>query len=103
MKVDQSTISAGNTAALKKTQDKVTLTSKNAKAANTSNAIGDSVKVSISDRAHEIAKAKDIAMATSDVRADKVRELKEKIQSGKYKVDASAVADRMVNEALEEA
>lgn len=37
---------------------------------------------------------------TSDVRADKVAALKSAIESGSYKVSASAVADKLISELL---
>jgi len=65
-----------------------------------------SVGVSVSDRAREIAAAKqkafDIAKNTDPVRHDKVAELKAKILSGEYKVDAEKVAHGMLREAVKD-
>ena len=60
-----------------------------------------SSKTEISDRGREIAKAKSAAVNAPDVREAKIAELKSRIEAGRYKVDADAVADRMVNEHME--
>ncbi|MCM2280001.1 MAG: flagellar biosynthesis anti-sigma factor FlgM [Oligoflexia bacterium] len=57
-------------------------------------------RTEISGRAKELAKAKELANAAPDVREERVAALKAKIAAGKYKVDADAVADRMVDEHL---
>ncbi|MCC7405765.1 MAG: flagellar biosynthesis anti-sigma factor FlgM [Bdellovibrionales bacterium] len=59
----------------------------------------DSVKVNLSDRAQAFQKAKEIA-SKSEVDHAKVARLQKLIDEGKYNVDASAVADRMVDEHL---
>lgn len=58
------------------------------------------VKAEFSAKAKDFSKAKQIAANTPDVREEKVAELKKRIAEGKYKVDAKAVADRMVDEHL---
>ena len=58
------------------------------------------VKPEISARGKDIAHASAIASAAPDVREDKIAELKKRIAEGSYKVDANAVADRLVNEHL---
>lgn len=60
----------------------------------------DSAKAEISSRAKEMAQAKQVAMDTPDVRDSKIAELREKIASGKYKVDSKAVADKLVDDHL---
>lgn len=60
-------------------------------------------KVELSSRAQDIQKAKEIAKNSPDVDMDKVEKFKRLIAEGKYKVDAKAVADRMVEEHLKEA
>ena len=57
-----------------------------------------STKTEISSRAKEMAKAKDVASSTPDVREEKIAELKKRIQAGRYQVDAEALADKMVDE-----
>ena len=54
-----------------------------------------SSKVNLSQRAQDIKKAKEIAMATPDIREEKVAALQKLIDSGKYKVDAKEIADKM--------
>lgn len=60
----------------------------------------DAVKVDLSERAQDIRKAKELAMASPDVDMEKVEKFRKLIDDGKYKVDAKAVADRMVSESL---
>lgn len=52
----------------------------------------------ISSRGKEMSKAAAIAAATPDVREDRIAELKKRIASGEYNIDADAVADKMMNE-----
>lgn len=61
--------------------------------------LGTSSKVNVSDRAHMMQKAKEIA-STDNVNEARVAELQKLIDSGKYDVNASAIADRMVDEQL---
>ena len=68
-----------------------------AKSASTSGA----TNAEISERGREVAKAKTTAVSAPEVREAKIAELKSRIEAGKYKVDADAVADRMVNDHLE--
>ena len=58
-------------------------------------------KVELSPRAQDIKKIKELAMNSPDVDANKVEKFKRMIAEGKYKVDAKAVADRMVEEHLQ--
>ena len=64
-----------------------------AAAGNTSSA-----RAEISAKSREFAQAKAIADKTPDVREEKIAELKRRIAAGQYKVDADAVADRMVDD-----
>ncbi|PIT99369.1 MAG: flagellar biosynthesis anti-sigma factor FlgM [Bdellovibrionales bacterium CG10_big_fil_rev_8_21_14_0_10_45_34] len=70
--------------------------------ANSADALlnNESAKVDLSERAKDILRAKEIAMNTSDVDEEKVARLQSLIDSGKYKVDAQAIADRMVDDHL---
>jgi negative regulator of flagellin synthesis FlgM len=54
----------------------------------------------ISARAKEMARAKAVADGAPDTREAKIAELKKRIAEGSYKVDAKAVADRMVDDHL---
>lgn len=55
-------------------------------------------KVSVSERAQDIRKAKEIAMAAPEIREDRVAELQKMIDGGKYKVASKDIADKMVDE-----
>ncbi|MGZ3773810.1 MAG: flagellar biosynthesis anti-sigma factor FlgM [Pseudobdellovibrionaceae bacterium] len=65
-----------------------------------SSALGDSSKVDVSSRAQDAKKIKELAMAAPDVDEVKVAKFRQLIDEGKYKVDADAIADRMVDEHL---
>jgi negative regulator of flagellin synthesis FlgM len=56
------------------------------------------VKLDLSSRAKDIQNIKDLASNSPDVDMEKVEKFKRLISEGKYKVDAKAVADRMVDE-----
>lgn len=102
MKVDSSspqTVQNSEVAGGKKVNKNAT--ANDAKKTTTSAAPTDSeVKAEFSSRAKDFSKAKQVASETPDVREAKVAELKKRIAEGKYKVDANAVADRMVDEHL---
>lgn len=57
-------------------------------------------KVELSSRAQDVRKIKDLANAAPDVDAAKVEKFKRMIADGSYKVDAKAIADKMVDEHL---
>lgn len=59
-----------------------------------------SAKVDLSARAKDISRAKEVAMASPDVDQAKVEKFQKLIDEGKYKVDAKAVAEKMVEEHL---
>lgn len=64
-------------------------------------ALGDqSARVEVSDRAQEAKRIKELAMSAPDVDQAKVEKFRRMIDEGKYKVDAKAVADKMVDEQL---
>lgn len=60
-----------------------------------------SAKVDVSPRAQEAKKIKELAMAAPDVDEAKVAKFRQLIDDGKYKIDAKAIADRMVDEHLD--
>ena len=62
--------------------------------------LGSSSKVSVSSRAQDMKKAKEVANAAPDVDETKVARLQKLIDEGKYKVDAKDIADKMVDEHL---
>lgn len=59
-----------------------------------------STKVEVSPRAQEAKRIKELATAAPDVDEAKVAKFRQLIDDGKYKVDAKAVADRLVDEHL---
>jgi negative regulator of flagellin synthesis FlgM len=65
---------------------------------------GSNVNVNLSNEAMERAqahrKAQDIALKTSPIREDRVQELKNRIQSGNYKIEPDKIADGMMREAV---
>lgn len=69
---------------------------------------GDSAdfKVALSDKSQSLrksqAKAMGLAQSTDDVRAERVKQLKEQIKNGDYKVDAGKVADGILVEAIKD-
>ena len=58
----------------------------------------ESANTEISSKAKDMAKAKQIATDTPDVREAKIAELKERIQNKKYNVGADAIADKLVDD-----
>lgn len=57
-------------------------------------------KVDLSQRSKDIRHIKELATASPDVDQNKVEKFRRLIDEGKYKVDAKAVADKMVDEQL---
>ena len=57
-------------------------------------------RVHLSPRASEYQKARQALAALPDIEADKLREIKDCIQSGRYRLDADRIADQMIREAL---
>lgn len=53
--------------------------------------------VDISSTAKEYQIAQKALMHSPDIRDDKVKELKDKIQSGNYNINANEIADKIVN------
>lgn len=61
-------------------------------------AAGGSARVDVSSRAQDMARAKELATPSGDVDEAKVARLQRLIDAGEYKVDAEAIADRLVDE-----
>lgn len=57
-----------------------------------------SANAEISSKAKDMAKAKQLAVESPDVREAKIAELKERIQNKKYNVGADAIADKLVDD-----
>lgn len=60
----------------------------------------DSARVNVSQNARDIHKIKELAMQAPDVDQEKVNKFKNLIASGQYKVNAQAIADKMVDEEM---
>ena len=60
--------------------------------------VKDSAKVDVSARAQQMQKAKEIASRPDTIDEAKVARLQKLIDGGNYKVDADAIADRLVDE-----
>jgi negative regulator of flagellin synthesis FlgM len=63
-----------------------------------SNVKNESANADISSRAKDMAKAKQIATDSPDVREAKIAALREQIQNKKYNVSADAIADKLVDD-----
>lgn len=59
-----------------------------------------SAKVDLSARAKDIQRAKELAVASPEVDQAKVEKFQKLIDEGKYKTDAKAIAEKMVEEHL---
>jgi negative regulator of flagellin synthesis FlgM len=75
--------------------------SESASSSAESSGVGLAAQTSISSRAQQIQKAKDLATAAPDVREDRIAALQKAIDSGTYNVDPKDIADRMVDEELQ--
>lgn len=82
---------------------KLTKTNADAGSAKTKSAVADSfgssARVDVSQRGQDIKKAKELATPRdNDIDEAKVARLQALIDAGKYKVDASKIADKLVDE-----
>ncbi|OAG27670.1 flagellar biosynthesis anti-sigma factor FlgM [Thermodesulfatator autotrophicus] len=59
-------------------------------------------RVEISQTAKELKKVESIVKASPDIRADKVRAIKEQIEAGTYKVDSKKIANAMLTDLLKD-
>ena len=62
--------------------------------------IDSSARINISDKAKEMARVKELAKQAPDVDAEKVAKFRAMIEKGEYKVNAEALADRMLQDEL---
>jgi flagellar biosynthesis anti-sigma factor FlgM len=62
--------------------------------------ISDAARVDVSERAQDMKKIKELAIAEPKDNSEKIARLQKLIDEGNYKVDTNAVADRMVEEHL---
>ncbi len=59
-------------------------------------------KVDISSMSRDVQKVQEVLKNTPDVRAEKVQELKAKVESGQYKVDAREIAGKMISSFIQD-
>lgn len=59
-------------------------------------------KVELSAASRDIQKIQEVLKNTPDVRAEKVQELKSKIESGQYRVDAREIANKMISDLIQD-
>lgn len=64
--------------------------------------VASGVKTEVSSRAKEMVQARGIAQSTPDIREDRVAELKARIENGEYRVNSDAVADRLIQEHMDQ-
>ena len=83
-----------------KKTDKTKLSGYEKADSTSSTAKNGSANAEISSRAKDMAKAKQIASDTPDVREAKIAALREQIQNKKYNVSADAIADKLVDDHL---
>ncbi|MFH1146314.1 MAG: flagellar biosynthesis anti-sigma factor FlgM [Pseudomonadota bacterium] len=53
-------------------------------------------QVNISPASRDVQKVQEVLKSTPDVRAEKVEELKQKVNSGQYKIDSQEIANKMI-------
>ena len=59
-------------------------------------------KVSLSDASKDLQNAIQAVESTPDIRQEKVNELKQAVESGRYQVDATKVAEKMIGSIISE-
>jgi negative regulator of flagellin synthesis FlgM len=59
-------------------------------------------KVELSEASRDVQKIQEVLKNTPDVRAEKVQELKSKIESGQYRVDAREIANKMISDLIQD-
>jgi negative regulator of flagellin synthesis FlgM len=59
-------------------------------------------KVSISDASRDMKTAKEAVASTPDVRQEKVDAIKQAVENGKYEIDESKVAEKMIGSFVDE-
>ncbi len=62
--------------------------------------VGSSTNVNVSSRAQEMKRVKEMSTPSGDIDQAKVARLQAMIDSGSYKVDSDAIAERLVSEQL---
>ncbi len=57
-------------------------------------------QVHLSPRAQEYQKARQTLAALPDTDTDKIQEIKDRIHTGRYRIETDKIADKMIHEAL---
>lgn len=60
------------------------------------------VIVELSRSSKEVQQIKEIISSTPDIREDRVAALKDKIESGEYKIDPDGIAGKIIDDSLDE-
>lgn len=100
-KINANQVGAAQVSEQSKLQKKNVDAQSGAKPKPTASATGD--RVQISADASVLSQGLEAIKNSSDVRADRVAELKKSIQAGTYKVDGKKVAEKMLDSSIEEA
>ena len=74
------------------------LDTKRGKGSVAGSGLAGSAKVDLSSRAQELSRAKELATPSDGIDEAKVARLQRLIDDGNYKVDAEAIADRLIDE-----
>jgi negative regulator of flagellin synthesis FlgM len=59
-------------------------------------------KVSLSEASRDMQTAKEAVASSPDVRAEKVSEIKQAVENGRYELDAGKVAEKMIGSIISE-
>ncbi len=101
MKISNNNVGSSQLQNLDATKDRVDISSRNAKKSDAlSGDLQSSAKVNLSERAQDIKKIREVALASPDVDEEKVARLQKMIDEGSYKINADEIADSMVDEHL---
>ena len=95
---NSSPIQSSDASALKKTEKPKANPYEGREVTGAASAKTESASAEISSKAKDMARAKQVAADTPDVREEKIKELRDKIQNKKYDVSSSAIADRLVDD-----
>ncbi len=100
MKIGNSGVNP-NIADLQKSTDKADMVSISSKKGRSPADLESSSKVNVSQMAKDSSKIASLAKGAPDVDLEKVAKFKALINSGQYKVDANAIADKMIDQEMD--
>ena len=92
-------LSQSNPNGVEKIDDKQVLAGKDSKG---NEQLKENAIVDLSQNSKEVQKIKEVVESSPDLREEKVSELKDRIESGRYNIDNERVADRLVDAFLED-